>query len=189
MCSSTTVPFGWTKNSPSKLNIALKTLWKWQETVSPGRWKKNDTLWFFTLCPIMCKNFATCSSTVDRYASLTSPVPRIHWHNWRKASGPMRIISRHCSVWTKYSINSCLRRSFCGWNSLIEFLVVHTVRNKFNPKPIIQRIITEAPSYFFKVVLVFVKLNSCSPQQGHHKLQPFPQNVPSLPCCNGYPNS
>ena len=77
ICVSTTIPFGWIKNSPSNFKIALKTLWKWRETVSPDWWKKNDTLWFFTLCPIMCRNFTTCSSTVDRYASLTSPIARI----------------------------------------------------------------------------------------------------------------
>ena len=132
MCGSTTVPFGWIKNSPSNLKIALKTLWKWRETISPDRWKKNDTLRFFTLCPIMCRNFATCSSTVDRYESLTSPVPHIRSHNLMKAFGPMRIMWRDCSVWTKYSINSCLRRSFCGWDSLIQLLVVGTVRNNIS---------------------------------------------------------
>ena len=189
MCGSTTIPFGWIKNSPSNLKIALKTLWKWQETVSPDRWKKNDTLQFFTLCPIMCRNFATCSSTVDRYASLTSPVPRIRSHNLMKAFGPMRIMWRDSSVWTKYSINSCLRRSFCGWDSLIQLLLVGTVRNKFNPKAIIQIIMTDKPSLFFLFVLRFVKLNSCSPQQDRHKLQLFPQSVPSLPRHNFFPNS
>jgi len=61
--------------SDYKLKIASNTLWKCLLIVHQERWKKNATLRFFTLWPIMCKNLATYSSNIDRIASFTNPLP------------------------------------------------------------------------------------------------------------------
>ena len=72
LCSistSTWIPSGCQRNWSSNIIIDLNTLWKWWLMVSPERQKKKDIVQVFTLCDIVWRNLATCSSTVARCVS------------------------------------------------------------------------------------------------------------------------
>lgn len=86
---------------------------------------------------------------VDRYASLKSSIFLICWHNSMNACGLMQIMSQERSVCHKYSISYCVRHSCCGLNLVIEFIVSLNIHNKFNPKVMMEMIITDASCVFF----------------------------------------
>jgi len=121
---------GWIQNSPSYIKITFNTLRKWREFVFLNREKEWKTLILYVMS-IMWRNLATCSSNLDRNASYTNTFPFNRWHKLTNAFGP-KWMSRHCSMCTKYDINSCRRCSFSSTNFLIMFVVLVDRRNTFN---------------------------------------------------------